>query len=135
MNDNNILYELIKNQRNNISNKKLSYNDIKKISENLNESIFNNNTCSLWYGGNLNNNYINFYFNGKKVPLQRLLFINYIDDLNNNEYIKYKCSNKGICCNINHLYKNNKNNNNNNNEINNDNNNNKIITNICVGFN
>ena len=51
------------------------------------------------------NSYINFYFNGKKHALHRLLYINYIGELLDSEYIKFKCSNKGKCCNINHFYK------------------------------
>lgn len=138
-----ILYELTKNQRENINyNKKLLYNDIKKISENLNESIFNNNNCCIWQGfitTTNKNNYIHFYFNNKKILLQRLLYLNYVDELNDNEYIKFKCLNKGICCNINHFYVNKKNNINiieNNDKINiNDKKNKLINNNICVGFN
>ena len=31
-----------------------------------------------------------------------------IDELYDSEYIKFNCINKGICCNINHIYKNKK---------------------------
>lgn len=110
MNDN-IMKELIKNQRkNNIGDKKLLYNDLKRISKYLNISIFNDE-CSLWSGyitvikNEEKNSYINFYFNGKKHALHRLLYINYISDLADSEYIKFKCINKGKCCNINHFYK------------------------------
>jgi hypothetical protein len=109
MNNNNILYELITLQRKNINgNKKLSYNDLKRISKYLSTSIFTNE-CSIWNGyTSINkdnkNNYINFFFNKKKYSLQRLLYINYIDDLDN-EYLKYYCNNKGNCCCINHIYK------------------------------
>ncbi len=106
-----ILYDLIINQRNIINNNmRLSYNDLKRISKYLITTIFNNNDCCIWNGylstiKNNKHNYINFFFNKKKYSLQRLLYINYIDDLNNNEYIKYNCDNKGGCCNINHIYK------------------------------
>ena len=106
-----ILYDLIINQRNIINNNmRLSYNDLKRISKYLITTIFNNNDCCIWNGylstiKNNKHNYINFFFNKKKYSLQRLLYINYIDDLNNNEYIKYNCDNKGSCCNINHIYK------------------------------
>ena len=110
MNDN-IMIELIKNQRkNNIGEKKLLYNDIKRISKYLTTSIFNDE-CSLWSGyitiikNEEKNSYINFYFNGKKHALHRLLYLNYIGDLIDSEYIKFKCINKGKCCNINHFYK------------------------------
>jgi hypothetical protein len=123
MNNNNQMYkvcndvifsELIKNQNKNIiSDKKLLYSDLKRISKYLSKSIFDN-SCSLWNGyitvikNDSKKSYINFYFNGKKYALHRLLYVNYIGELNDSEYIKFNCSNKGICCNINHFYKINK---------------------------
>lgn len=105
-----ILIELIQNQRKNIIDKKLIYNDLKRISKYLTTSIFNNE-CSLWNGyittikNDDKNSYINFYYNRKKFALHRLLYQNYIGDLNDSEYIKFNCCNKGKCCNINHFYK------------------------------
>ena len=109
--NNQILHELIIKQRNNISqNMRFSFNDLKRISKYLNTSIFNTTECCIWNGyistiKNNKHNYINFFFNKKKFSLQRLLYINYVDNLYNNEYIKYNCNNKGSCCNINHIYK------------------------------
>ena len=110
--DNNLIFkELLNNQIKNISiEKKLNYNDIKRISKFLNKTIFDNE-CSLWNGYITNNNnfnkgtYINFYFNKKKIALHRLLFINFKGYIESDEYIKYTCSNKGKCCNINHMIK------------------------------
>lgn len=106
------MIELLQNQRKDIpSDKKLLYNDLKRISKYLPNSIFNDD-CSLWNGyitnikGVNENQYINFYFKGKKHALHRLLYINFIGELNDNEYIKFKCINKGKCCNIYHFYKN-----------------------------
>jgi hypothetical protein len=107
LNNNDILIELLENQKKNLSyDKKLSYNDLKRISKYLPSSIFNDNCC-IWNGyiPSSKNMYINFYFNKKKHALHRLLYINYVDDLIDSEYIKYSCGNKGICCNINHMYK------------------------------
>jgi len=138
MNNNNILYELIRLQRKDINgNKKLSYNDLKRISKYLTKSIFTDE-CSIWNGyistnKENNNNYINFFFNKKKYSLQRLLYINYIDELDN-QYIKYNCNNKGNCCCIKHIYKvsdiSNKNLINNNEYLSNS----KKINNIIVNF-
>jgi len=107
-----ILKELSHKQRRNIiPSKKLQYTDLKRITKYLDNSIFNRNRCSLWKGSvtNINNSkrgiYINFYFRGKKCALHRLLYINFVDDLKNYEYLKYNCENKGSCCNINHFYK------------------------------
>ena len=111
-NINNILFSLIKNQRSSIPfDKKLSYTDLKRISKYLNSSLFNNDECVLWSGyittikHDETKSYINFYYNGKKFALHRLLYINYINDLNDSEYIKFNCINKGKCCNIKHFYK------------------------------
>ena len=111
VNNNFIFTEMIKKQRKDIpENKKLSLHDIKRICKNLNQSIFTDK-CSLWSGYVTNKNktnkgtYVNFYFRHKKVALHRLLYINYNNDLSDNEYLKYTCCNKGVCCNVNHLRK------------------------------
>jgi hypothetical protein len=110
-NNDNIFVELIKKQKKNIPvEKKLSYNDIKRISKYLNVSIFNDE-CSIWAGyitvikNDQKNSYINFFFNKKKYALQRLLYINYVGNLADSEYIKFSCDNKGKCCNVNHFHK------------------------------
>lgn len=111
--DKNIFFsELLKKQITGIPlDKKLSYNDIKRISKFIKSSVFDKKKCSIWNGyiTNENNNskgtYINFYFNKKKIALHRLLYINYIGVLSDNEYLKFSCENKGKCCNINHLKK------------------------------
>ena len=107
---NQILIELLKKQIPDVSSKKkLNLSDINRICKNLNKSIFGNR-CSLWRGyiKKLKNNkdkYINFYFQGKKCALHRLLYLNYIGSLERNEYLKYNCENKGLCCNVNHYEK------------------------------
>ena len=110
-NNDKILIELINNQKKSvILNKKLIYNDLKRISKYLSKSIFDNE-CSLWSGyittikNDDKKSYINFYYNGKKYSLHRLLYINYIGMIEDSEYIKFNCVNKGKCCNINHFYK------------------------------
>lgn len=106
-----ILSKLIKNQKNDIPlDKKLAFNDLARISNNLPNDIFTDECC-IWSGYITNSNsekkncYISFYFKNKKVSLHRLLYTNYIGHINDNEYIKYTCNNKGKCCTINHLKK------------------------------
>lgn len=104
--ENDIFVELLNKQRKDIKNNKLEYNDLKRISNKLDKSIFEKDTCSLWNGTyiEINENiYINFYYNGKKKSIQRLLYENYIGDDLNSQYINYLCPNKGLCCNINHF--------------------------------
>ena len=107
-----IIKELIEKQLTDIIYaKKMSYNDIKRVSKFINTSIFNKNECCLWSGyvTNLNNKskgtYINFYFRNKKIALHRLLYINYVDNLTDDYYLRYTCKNKGICCCVYHLEK------------------------------
>jgi hypothetical protein len=107
---NKILVELINNQIENIdNNKKLDVKSLQRISRNVENSLFSNE-CVFWQGyityiQSTDVHYINFFFNGKKHALHRLLYLNFIGDLKKNEYLKYKCENKGKCCNINHILK------------------------------
>lgn len=110
--NNEMFKELIQKQRQNIPNdKKLQLNDLKRICKYINSSIFDKNSCCIWSGYITNKNnstkgtYINFYFRMKKVALHRLLYSNFVDDLNVDEYLKFNCDNKGMCCNIHHLKK------------------------------
>lgn len=107
-----MISELINRQLNNVpNNKKLQYSDIKRMSSYISGNIFDENTCAMWLGyiTNANNEdkgvYINFYFRGKKVMLHRILYTNFVGPLDDNEYLKFSCPNKGKCCNIHHLTK------------------------------
>jgi hypothetical protein len=94
-----------------VLNKKFRYVDLKRLCKYLTVSIFDENVCSLWNGYVTNANnankgvYINFYFKGKKTALHRLLYLNFVGDLNDNEYLKFSCEHKGKCCNVTHLKK------------------------------
>lgn len=111
MNKSQIMNELITCQLKNIkSDKKLQYNDLQRISKYINKSIFDQNNCSIWNGYITNYNskkgtYINFYFRNKKTALHRLLYINFVNELQDDEYLKFTCNNKGTCCNVNHMQK------------------------------
>lgn len=90
--------------------KKLRPNDIHRIVQHTDNSIFDEEKCCLWTGyiTNLKNKrkgtYINFYFKDKKkVALHRLLYANFKGEISNTDYIKYSCTNKGKCCNVNHM--------------------------------
>ena len=107
-----LLTELLQKQLKNVPiDKKLRYADLKRLCKYLNVSIFDENICSLWKGYVTNTKniskgvYINFYFKGKKTSLHRLLYINFVDNLSVDEYLKFSCEHKGKCCNITHLKK------------------------------
>lgn len=112
MKNSELFNDLLRNQIKNIPvDKKLKFNDLKRLCKYISSSIFDENVCCLWNGyiTNINNIekgiYINFYFKGKKVALHRLLYINFVGELHTDEYLKFTCENKGKCCNIHHLKK------------------------------
>ena len=111
MNKNNILTELLDKQlKDVVLNKKLIYKDFVRILKNINSSLFCKDFCCIWTGYVVidekdKSSYINFYFKQKKVSLHRLLYINFVEPLQDNEYIKFSCRNRGKCCNINHMIK------------------------------
>ena len=105
-----LVKELTQKQLSDIPNdKKLCHSDIRRICKYINNSIFDAKQCCIWNGYITNENniskgtYINFYFNNKKMALHRLLYINFVDNLTNEYYLKFTCSNKGKCCNVNHI--------------------------------
>ena len=109
---NEILSKFINNQLPNIDDMyKLKHKDFIKISKNIDIDIFQHNQCTIWNGVLCNKDkpkkgiYINYYFNKKKTTLHRLLYINFLGPLDDSEYLKFKCVNKGYCCNINCLEK------------------------------
>lgn len=110
MEKNDILIDMIQKQRKNLLySYKLEFEDIKRIINNIDKSPFGSECCK-WNGYITNGNkekarYINFYFKHRKIALHRLLYINYIDDINDKQYLKFTCNNKGTCCNINHIEK------------------------------
>lgn len=110
--NNELLKELMFRQLKNIpSDKKLQYQDLKRICKYISSSIFDETSCCSWDGYVTNANksnkgtYVNFYFRKKKAALHRLLYINFIGELSDDEYLKFNCENKGVCCNIRHIKK------------------------------
>lgn len=92
--------------------KKLTFSDIKRIANYLDNDIFTESKCCIWKGYISSTskkpgkgNYVNFYFRHKKVPLQRIIYENFIDSISDEEFLKFKCENKGKCCNMNHVEK------------------------------
>ncbi len=113
MRNNLLISELLNKQLQNVPNdKKLQYNDLKRLSKYLEGDIFNDQgVCNSWRGYVTNGStpekgiYVNFYFKNKKYILHRLLYTNFVGELGDDEYLKFTCPNKGKCCNIHHLKK------------------------------
>jgi hypothetical protein len=112
MSRNSIFKELITTQLRAVPARwRLNIGDIKRICKYIDTSIFSTDDCCLWNGyiTNMNNThkgtYVNFYFKKKKVALHRLLYSNYVSPLGINDYLKFSCENKGICCNVTHYKK------------------------------
>lgn len=107
---NQILIQMLQFQRKNLLFKlRLDLEDIRRIVLNINKSIFDDNNCCIWQGYITNtterSRYINFYFKHRKIALHRLLYINYVGDIDKKNYLKFICQNKGICCNVKHVEK------------------------------
>lgn len=107
-----ILKELITKQIKDVPvDRKLRYKDLCRISKYIESSIFDDDECCIWNGyvTNIRNSkkgtYVNFYFKNRKVALHRLLYENFIGELDESEYLKFNCSHKGSCCNVNHMIK------------------------------
>lgn len=104
----NLLSDMIQYQRENITELqnygKMSFKDLKRLEKYLPRNIFDTDECVIYLGYINKKKYISgFYFNKKKVLVNRLLYHNFIDDIEDKMIIENTCENKGICCNIKHL--------------------------------
>ena len=103
-----LLTELTIKQKKNINiSVLLSYLDLKRISNNIDKTIFGKE-CVIWKGyihSYKDNYYINFFYKGTKKVLSQLLYYNFIGKLSEKEYIRNTCVSGGKCCNINHYKK------------------------------
>jgi len=112
MKNNEILTDLLNRQLKDVPvEKKLRYTDLKLLCSYVKSIFFDENNCCIWEGYITNSKneskgiYINFYYMGKKAALHRLLYLNFVGHLDDDEYLKFICPNKGKCCNIHHLQK------------------------------
>ena len=83
---------------------KLNEKELKRIIKYTNGDIFGED-CVIWKGYITQNKscYVNFFYRGRKVALHRILYLNFIGELEDNTYLKYICDNSGMCCNVNHI--------------------------------
>lgn len=80
---------------------KMLFEDIQRIEKNIQKDIFLDE-CTL-YKGEIKNGFASISYKGKKVSVQRLLYHNYIGMIKRNQFIRYSCENKGICCTLKHF--------------------------------
>lgn len=95
--------KLFRKQRKGISKDKVLYfDDIKRLKKYINGDIFQDD-CILW-GGTVKKGYNIFYYRKNKHLLNRLLYINYVNELEDGEYLHMICENNNCCC-VNHIEK------------------------------
>lgn len=104
-----IINELINTQLININNK-LEMKDMMKIIkkiDNYKDNSLYGEKCVIYkgYAREINNTkYIMMYFQGKVIPLNRLLYKNYIsNNIQDNKNVKKRCKNNQ-CINLTHNY-------------------------------
>ena len=99
------LYRLVDIQRKNIPDignyGKLEYADIKRLDRYISGDIFGHSCCL--YHGERKANYTTMSYRSKKISVLRLLYHNYVEDINHSDKIIYLCENKGLCCNLKHF--------------------------------
>lgn len=82
---------------------KLNFEDMKRIDRTIYGDITNSKGCCLYNGTIVGNKYSTFSFNGKKTSLIRMLYHNFINDIDPNKRVEWSCKNKGLCCNLSHF--------------------------------
>ena len=101
-----LLIQLMNNQLKNINeNDVFVLSDLKRILKYSELSIFQPEACVLWTGyiTFAKVRYINFYFKGRKQALIRLLYKNFIGNLDDSTYLSHTCKNPSNCINLNHI--------------------------------
>ena len=82
---------------------KLSFEDLKRIDRASLGDVTSSRNCCLYIGETVSNTYCTFSYKGKKTSIIRMLYHNFIGDIDPDAQIKYTCENKGRCCNLKHF--------------------------------
>lgn len=101
------LRNLLCSQRKDIPDKglygKLQFEDMKRLDMCISGDIIISDKCCLYIGQTVSNRYCTFSFRGKKTSILRMLYHNFVDDIEPDLRLKYTCENKGLCCNLSHF--------------------------------
>jgi hypothetical protein len=81
---------------------KLDFQDIKRLDMYIKGNIFSSKECCL-YTGEIKKKYSTISYKGKKVSVLRLLYHNYIKDVQADDTLEYLCDKTGVCCNLRHF--------------------------------
>jgi len=81
---------------------KMDFHDIKRLDMYIKGNIFVSDNCCL-YTGEIKKKYSTISYKGKKVSVLRLLYHNYINDVESEDIVEYLCEKVGICCNLRHF--------------------------------
>lgn len=90
---------------------KMDETDMYRLARKLSGNPFHPVTCVYWNGRYANNKasrrhkgiHIKFFLNQTKFQLHRVMYANYVGEIDRNHYLKCKCCNpSGVCFNVNH---------------------------------
>jgi hypothetical protein len=112
MNQTELIEEMMQKQLKDINpNIKLQFSDMKRLCKYITHSIFDGSQCTIFNGYITNRHnqrkgtYINFYFNGSKVALHRLLYKNFVEAIDSSHFLRLTCQSGKVCCNLQHMMK------------------------------
>ena len=102
------LTNLLNHQRKNIKDiglyGELSFDDMKRLDLAIDGDPTSSNDCCLYNGPIINKQYCSLSYKGTKCSIIRLIYHNFVKDVEQHHRIFHTCKNKGICCNYKHLY-------------------------------
>ena len=81
----------------------MSFRDLKRFDKYIGGDIFGTECC-IWKGETVKK-YISISYKSKKISVIKLLYCNFINDLEEGDYLRNTCENKGFCCCLDHFQK------------------------------
>ena len=95
------LITFVRNQRKDcVSTKnyaKLNFQELMRIHLFMHSPNIFGNECTIYTHEKLKKSYVAVSYNGRKVSLLRLLYLNFVDDIKDNDVLKCSCEHQGVC--------------------------------------